>query len=112
MKTTLKLLCLLVSGVLNLQAAEDMVFRLPTDNDALYRGDNEGYFMYCDRWFEGKHSRPWQAGSYGFTRNELRILQVLMENQGHVVSRDALMERLWETDCFVDENTLSVNALT
>lgn len=73
MKTTLKLLCLLVSGVLNLQAAEDMVFRLPTDNDALYRGDNEGYFMYCDRWFEGKHSRPWQAGSYGFTRNELRI---------------------------------------
>ena len=43
------------------------------------------------------------------TRNELRILQVLMENQGHVVSRDALMERLWETDCFVDENTLTVN---
>lgn len=43
------------------------------------------------------------------TRNEFRILQVLMENRGHVVSRDALMQRLWETDCFVDENTLTVN---
>ncbi len=43
------------------------------------------------------------------TKNEYRILQVLFENRGKVVRRDTLMERLWETDCFVDENTLSVN---
>jgi len=43
------------------------------------------------------------------TRNELRILQALMESRGRVVSRDALMQRLWETDSFVDENTLTVN---
>ena len=43
------------------------------------------------------------------TRNENRILTVLMENKGKIVSRDALMARLWETDAFVDENTLSVN---
>ncbi len=43
------------------------------------------------------------------TRNELRILQVLMENGGAIVPRDVLMQRLWETDSFVDENTLSVN---
>ncbi|MGN0980289.1 MAG: response regulator transcription factor [Candidatus Avoscillospira sp.] len=43
------------------------------------------------------------------TRNELRILQVLLENRGRTVSREKLMERLWETDCFVDENTLTVN---
>lgn len=43
------------------------------------------------------------------TRNELRILQVLLENRGRTVSRERLMERLWETDCFVDENTLTVN---
>ena len=41
--------------------------------------------------------------------NENRILTVLMENKGKIVSRDALMARLWETDAFVDENTLSVN---
>ena len=40
------------------------------------------------------------------TRNELRIL---MENKEKVVSRDTLMTKLWESDCFVDENTLSVN---
>lgn len=43
------------------------------------------------------------------TRNELRILQVLMENKEKVVSRDTLMTRLWESDSYVDENTLSVN---
>lgn len=43
------------------------------------------------------------------TKNELRIMQVLMENNGSTVSRDTLMQRLWETDSFVDENTLSVN---
>ena len=43
------------------------------------------------------------------SKNEYRILLVLMENKGRVVSREKLMQRLWETDSFVDENTLSVN---
>ena len=43
------------------------------------------------------------------TKNELKILQVLMENKEKVVSRDTLMTKLWEDDSFVDENTLSVN---
>jgi len=43
------------------------------------------------------------------TKNEFRILQTLMEQKGTVVSRDKLMERLWESESFVDENTLSVN---
>ena len=43
------------------------------------------------------------------TRNEFRILQTLMESRGKVVSREKLMEKLWETDSFVDENTLTVN---
>ncbi len=43
------------------------------------------------------------------TKNEYRIVQVLIENKGRVVSRDTLMKRLWETDSFVDDNTLTVN---
>ena len=43
------------------------------------------------------------------TRNEYRILLTLMQNKGSVVSREKLMEALWQTDSFVDENTLSVN---
>lgn len=53
-------------------AAVDLTYRLPTDNDALFRGDNDGFFMYCDRNFEGEKSQPWQAGSYGFVRNPFR----------------------------------------
>lgn len=43
------------------------------------------------------------------TKNEFRILQTLMENKGKVVSRNTLMTRLWENDCYVEENTLTVN---
>jgi two-component system response regulator protein BraR/BceR len=43
------------------------------------------------------------------TKNEYRILQLLMENKGRVVTRDLMMTRLWETDSYVDENTLTVN---
>ncbi len=43
------------------------------------------------------------------TRNERRILQTLLENKGRIVSRDTLMLRLWNDDCFVEENTLTVN---
>ncbi|SFP25925.1 DNA-binding response regulator, OmpR family, contains REC and winged-helix (wHTH) domain [Oscillibacter sp. PC13] len=43
------------------------------------------------------------------TRNELKILQLLLEHRGEIVSREAIMTRLWESDSFVDENTLTVN---
>lgn len=43
------------------------------------------------------------------TKNELRILQTLMENKNRVVTREALMTKLWESDSYIDENTLSVN---
>ena len=43
------------------------------------------------------------------TKNEFRILRTLLENRGRIVSRDALMLRLWNDDCFVEENTLTVN---
>ena len=43
------------------------------------------------------------------TKNEFRILCTLLENRGRIVSRDALMLRLWNDNCFVEENTLTVN---
>lgn len=43
------------------------------------------------------------------TKNEFRILQLLFENAGKIVSREAIMKRLWDNDCFVDDNTLTVN---
>ncbi len=49
------------------------------------------------------------GGKLDLTKNEFRILQVLMENGGQVVSRSELMNRLWESDSFIDDNTLTVN---
>ena len=43
------------------------------------------------------------------TKNDYKILQILMEHKGETVSREALMTRLWETDSYVDENTLTVS---
>lgn len=43
------------------------------------------------------------------TKNDNRILQILMENKGKIVSRDSIMTKLWESDTYVDENTLTVN---
>ncbi len=42
------------------------------------------------------------------TKTEIKIMQLLMENRGQYVEREILMTRLWQSDCFVDENTLSV----
>ena len=43
------------------------------------------------------------------TKNENRILSLLMENKGRIVSRERLMDALWESDCYIDDNTLTVN---
>jgi len=52
--------------------------------------------------------------SYGdnaleITKNELRVLYYLIKNQGNIVSREDLMDYLWKSNLFVDDNTLSVN---
>lgn len=57
----------------------------------------------------GDNTLTYGTEKISLSKNEYRILLVLMQNKGRVVSREKLMEQLWETDSFVDENTLSVN---
>lgn len=45
---------------------------LPTDNDAIFSSDPSQFYMYTDRNFEGVTSKPWQGGTYGFSRNQRR----------------------------------------
>lgn len=47
--------------------------------------------------------------SYRNLLTEIRILEILLEHAGKAVSRDAIMTKLWESDSFVDDNTLTVN---
>lgn len=51
----------------------------------------------------------YQNQTIELTKNEYKILRILMENQNTVVERGLLMEKLWETDDYIDENTLTVN---
>lgn len=57
----------------------------------------------------GNGTLVYQGREIPLSKNEYRILLTLLECKGQVVSREKLMERLWQTDSFVDENTLSVN---
>lgn len=43
------------------------------------------------------------------SRNDHKILQILLENKGKAISRETIMTRLWETDSYIDDNTLTVN---
>lgn len=50
-----------------------------------------------------------EKGRVELTKNEFRILQLLLENRGKIVSREELMMHLWQSDLYVEENTLTVN---
>lgn len=51
----------------------------------------------------------YQEQSAELTRNEFKILCLLMEHAGKMVSRDTIMMQLWESESFIDDNTLTVN---
>lgn len=57
----------------------------------------------------GDNSLTYQGKQISLSKNEYRILLELMKSRGKVVSREKLMETLWQTDSFVDENALTVN---
>ena len=64
-------LLLTLSASTLLQAGIDL--RLPTENHHLFTGQNDRFYMYVDRIFEGEASKPWEGGAYGFVRTAMRI---------------------------------------
>lgn len=57
----------------------------------------------------GEASLTYHNNKIELTKNDIRILQLLIENKGNTVSRDTIMKKLWDNDCFIDDNTLTVN---
>ena len=51
------------------RGADPLNLVLPTDNDALFRGDGPAFYQYIDRDYHGEKSTPWEGGRYGFVRN-------------------------------------------
>lgn len=57
----------------------------------------------------GDATLTYQGQKLKLTKNDYKIIQILMENVGKIVARDEIMQRLWESDEFIDDNTLTVN---
>ncbi len=57
----------------------------------------------------GDTTLTYQNQKIDLTKNDFKILQLLMENKERVVSREEIMQHLWESDDFIDDNTLTVN---
>lgn len=66
------------------------------EHDGIILNLNNGDVFYGDKKAE-------------LTKNEFKILNILMQNKGTVVSREKIMRSLWEDESFVDDNTLTVN---
>lgn len=84
-----------------IQALLRRAYSFREDTQVLARGDvilnlNDTTLVYQDKKIE-------------LTKNDFKILQILMENAGRVVSRTDIMTRLWESDSYIDDNTLTVN---
>lgn len=54
-------------------------------------------------------SMTYEGKKTEFSKNEFQILALLMENAGSIVARDTIMMRLWDSENFIDDNTLTVN---
>ena len=87
--------------IAKIQALLRRTYDFDNDSNLLEHG---GVLLNC------KDATVTYAGEQlSLTKNEFRILQLLMERQGSVVSRETIMQVLWESDSFVDDNTLTVN---
>jgi hypothetical protein len=57
--------------------------RLPTDNQNLFNGRPEKFYMYVDRTFEGQVTKPWEGGSFGMVRNAIRLNDQMILTKFH-----------------------------
>lgn len=73
------LLALTLTGIL--QGGIDL--RLPTENQHLFTGEPDRFYMYVDRTFEGQVTTPWEAGAFGYVRNAMRISDQVILTKFH-----------------------------
>ena len=74
-------------------------------------GESEGQIIECEGAILNMNNGTlvYNNKKVELTKNEFRILQLLMKNKGKIVSRDRIMRVLWESEYFIGENTLTVN---
>ncbi len=89
-------------GAVPAPAPVPMTLVLPTENDAIFRDDGPGFYMFVDRNFEQQQTTPWEGGQYGFVRGPVRFGPQVVQMAFHEgvdiapVKRDAAGEPLDE----------------
>lgn len=63
--------------------SEPLNLALPTDNDAIYRGDGPAFYQYIERDFQGVKSTPWEGGQYGFVRDPVETPNGIVYTRFH-----------------------------
>jgi murein DD-endopeptidase MepM/ murein hydrolase activator NlpD len=63
----------LILCIATFSSASPLEIQLPTENNHLFTGELDRFYMYVNRTFEGETSQPWEAGSYGFVRTAVRV---------------------------------------
>ncbi len=95
------------------QPAFDLV--LPTDNDAIFSGDEPAFYQYIERDFKGVKSTPWEGGQYGFVRDPIETLAGIVYTRFHEgidikpLRRDARGEPLDEVCAIADGKVVHTN---
>ena len=88
---------------------------LTSDNDAIFGGDPSKFYMYTDRYFEGVKTKPWQGGTYGYSRNQRRTSIGIVYTRLHEgidirpVHRDSSGNPLDEIRSIADGTVVHVN---
>jgi murein DD-endopeptidase MepM/ murein hydrolase activator NlpD len=88
---------------------------LPTDNDALFRGDGPGFYQYVERDYQGEKSTPWEGGQYGFVRDAKETSAGMVYTRFHEgvdirpLHRDAQNEPLDEVRAIAEGKVVHTN---
>ena len=88
---------------------------LPTDNDALFRGDGSAFYQYIERNYKGVKSTPWEGGQYGFVRDPMETSAGIVYTRFHegidirALHRDARGEPLDEVRAIADGQVVHTN---
>jgi murein DD-endopeptidase MepM/ murein hydrolase activator NlpD len=108
------ILVLILTG--STQAGIDL--RLPTENQHLFTGEPERFYMYVDRTFEGQKTTPWEGGSFGYVRNAMRISDKVILTKFHEgidispVSRDRAGNPLDLVSSIADGHVVHVSPIS
>jgi murein DD-endopeptidase MepM/ murein hydrolase activator NlpD len=95
--------------------SERIELALPTDNDALFRGDGPAFYQHIDRDYQGAKSKPWEGGQYGFVRDPVQTSAGLVYSRFHEgidirpLHRDAVGEPLDEVRAIADGRVVYIN---